>query len=64
MYSFINLLVSTDIFLIISYFFSMFIITIIVAVAFVVLISLFYSYFNKIRKKSRVYYIKMPYFYK
>ena len=50
MYSFINLLISTDILLIIS-FFLMFIVTI-VAIA-LVLISLFYLYSNKIRKKSR-----------
>ena len=50
MYSFVNLLISTDILLIIS-FFLMFIVTI-VAIA-LVLISLFYLYSNKIRKKSR-----------
>ena len=50
MYSFINLLISTDILLIIS-FFLMFIVTIVVIA--LVLISLFYLYFNKIRKKGR-----------
>ena len=53
MYFFINFIISTDIFLIISFFFSMFIFTIIVVVAFIVLISLFYLYSDKIRKKCR-----------
>ena len=49
MYFFINFLISTEIFLIIS-FFSNIVNTIIVAAVLVVLISLFYLYFNKIGK--------------
>ena len=54
-YSFINLLVSTDFLLIILSVSSvrMFVITITFAVALVVLISLYYLFFNKIRKKCR-----------
>ena len=68
MYSFIDLLFSIDIFMTVSLFFSMFVITIIVAVALVVFISLFYLYVNKIRKKMKRsnynYYMKMLYFHK
>ena len=49
MYFFINFLISTEIFLIIS-FFSNIVNTIIVVAVLVVLISLFYLYFNKIGK--------------
>ena len=52
-YYFINLLISTDIFLIISSFFSMFIITFIVAVAAFALISLIYLHIKKIGKNCR-----------
>ena len=49
---FLSLVIPTDIFLIILLLFSMFIITIIVVAAFVVLISLFYSYLNKMGRKN------------
>ena len=53
MYSFINLLFSSDIFMIFSLFFSMFIIATMPGAAVVVFVLLFYLYFNKIRKKYR-----------
>ena len=49
---FFHLLVATDIFLIISFFFSMFVITVIVVVALFVLVSLFQLNFNNIRKNA------------
>ena len=53
MYSFINLLFSSDIFMIFSLFFSMFIIATIAGAALVVFVLLCYLYFNKIRKEYR-----------
>ena len=53
MYSFINLLFSSDIFMIFSLSFSMFIIATIAGAALVVFVLLCYLYFNKIRKKYR-----------